>query len=676
MKSFSVLVLLAGACARQVATPVDKVISLLTKLSKQVQAEGVAEAASYDKYACFCKESADNKVYAIAKSDKKIDALDADIKELEGEIATLDDDVATNKKEVEKEEKTLAENKKARETEQGTYAEKRKSLEEAIEAVATAAESMRNSRDDVSKEVASLVQKLPKTAALALIAGATAGKRYTQPTGKATSYEYSSNDVIATLASLTKMFKKELAELDTAEISARGDAAMAAGARANTIAALEKETNEKETSSASKGEQKADKEQQKTEETDARNADQGFLDDLTTKCEAKAEAWDKRSTTRASELTALTQAVELLKGMGGLYNTNTKLVGLVSKKSTSAIAQHAPVFFQLRSARRATLDEKKLEQLTTHLEKEAHSLKSAPLAMLALQLQAAGPDHFVKVRGIIKDLIAKLEADAKSEATSKTLCDKNMKAAVEKRDKHAAAVEIAQAEVASTTADINNLKKEIADLAQEVADHNKEMLEATELRAGEKADNEKAIANADAGKAAVDQAVVLLQKFYEGSFVQTVEAPKKDRDGTSMSDAPETFSGEYKGKVDSSKGIIGMLDVIASDFERTSKSVTDAEASAVKDFDDFKADNEKSTTDKEKLKATKETEVETKKSDLTGFKGDLKDGTKMNEEAIEELEKLQASCVDTGESFAERAAHRKEEIEALKQAMQILEDWK
>jgi len=48
----------------------------------------------------------------------------------------------------------------------------------------------------------------------------------------------------------------------------------------------------------------------------------------------------------------------------------------------------------------------------------------------------------------------------------------------------------------------------------------------------------------------------------------------------------------------------------------------------------------------------------------------------MNEQAIEELEKLHASCVANGETYEERTQHRKDEIEALKQAMQMLEEWK
>merc|ERR1719183_1433889 len=134
---------LAGATGRNAVTPVERVISLLTKLSAQVQAEGVAEAASYDKYACFCKAHADSKQYEIAKSDKKIKELDAEITFLSSEITQLDDDVSKNKKEVTKEEKTMDDNQKARTKDQKEYETKRKDLAEAVQAVQDALESMR-----------------------------------------------------------------------------------------------------------------------------------------------------------------------------------------------------------------------------------------------------------------------------------------------------------------------------------------------------------------------------------------------------------------------------------------------------------------------------------------------------------------------------------------------------
>jgi len=305
-------------------------------------------------------------------------------------------------------------------------------------------------------------------------------------------------------------------------------------------------------------------------------------------------------------------------------------------------------------------------------------MNSASLAMLALKIQTVGPDHFKKVRDLIKDLIGKLEADATAEATTKTFCDKQMKSAVEKRDKQAALIEIAGAEIDSTKASISELKEEVVDLSENIAALNKELLEATELRSGEKANNEKTLVDAKVGKAAVDQAIVLLQNFYGSALVQAQATPTS-RDGKTVGDlAPKTFSSseEYKGKADASKGIIGMLEVIASDFERTTKTVTDAESDSVADYEKLQSDTEKTIIDKNKLKDSKESDVKTKESDLTGFKDDMKDAKELNELALSELEKLTASCVATGESYAERVQHRKDEIEALKAAMQIFEDWK
>merc|ERR1719161_917312 len=89
----ALLPLLASAAQDQI-TPVQSVINLLEKLEKQTMEEGKAEAEGYDKFACFCKEQADEKLYSITKADQKIELLTAEIKALTGDITGLNQEIA------------------------------------------------------------------------------------------------------------------------------------------------------------------------------------------------------------------------------------------------------------------------------------------------------------------------------------------------------------------------------------------------------------------------------------------------------------------------------------------------------------------------------------------------------------------------------------------------------
>jgi len=54
---------------------------------------------------------------------------------------------------------------------------------------------------------------------------------------------------------------------------------------------------------------------------------------------------------------------------------------------------------------------------------------------------------------------------------------------------------------------------------------------------------------------------------------------------------------------------------------------------------------------------------------------ELSASTEEHELAEKSLEALRADCVDKEETYAERVAKREQEIEALKEAHAILEDW-
>merc|ERR1712210_283525 len=77
----------------------------------------------------------------------------------------------------------------------------------------------------------------------------------------------------------------------------------------------------------------------------------------------------------------------------------------------------------------------------------------------------------------------------------------------------------------------------------------------------------------------------------DSAFVQTRKyvPPNSDREGNTVGDlSPEIFDAGYHGRQDSSSGILGLLEVILSDFDRTEVTVTDQEKTAAEKFGDFK----------------------------------------------------------------------------------------
>merc|ERR1719261_144508 len=150
-----------------------------------------------------------------------------------------------------------------------------------------------------------------------------------------------------------------------------------------------------------------------------------------------------------------------------------------------------------------------VHKMMTYIKEQAKSLKSDQLSALMIRMKE---DHFVKVRGMIKDLVAKLEADAAAEADQKAWCDEEMEKATSSRDENIGAMEGDLASKTSAEAKIAKLEEEIQELLAEIAELNKALNEATQLRNKENAENTKTLADANAGLAGVTKATQLRNK--------------------------------------------------------------------------------------------------------------------------------------------------------------------
>jgi hypothetical protein len=158
------------------------------------------------------------------------------------------------------------------------------------------------------------------------------------------------------------------------------------------------------------------------------------------------------------------------------------------------------------------------------------------------------------------------------------------------------------------------------------------------------------------------QALTVLKEFYAKAGEATAFVQGE----------PEIFDKPYKGMGAESGGVVGMLEVIESDFARLESETKAAEATAQKEYDGFmtesKVDKSQKSTDIEHKTAKKQDQTQA----LTVSKEDLEGTQKELDAALAYFDKLKPSCVDSGVGYEDRVANRKEEIESLQEALKIL----
>merc|ERR1719152_331721 len=327
------------------------------------------------------------------------------------------------------------------------------------------------------------------------------------------------------------------------------------------------------------------------------------------------------------------------------------------------------------------------KKLVAFLTSKSQALKSTALSTLLIKLREAN-SPFQKVKQMIMDMITRLENEAANEANEKAWCDQQMSDTTAERDEAQMHIEDYNALLTEKNALVSQLTEQIATLGQEIADLQKALNEETEIRNNEKATNEQTIADAQAGEQAVNQALTFLRDFYSGAASLLQQAPPAEgyqrfsatnagSDGQTVDDmAPDSggVDGNYEGNQDASKSIIGLLEVIESDFQNAQSTTTSDENAAVSAYNTFKSETETDISDKNTLKNTKTDQKTTAKLDITQAEADLKSEKTLHQQALDELDKLKPVCVDTGMSWEERTKRREQEIDSLKTSLKILQN--
>ena len=416
----------------------------------------------------------------------------------------------------------------------------------------------------------------------------------------------------------------------------------------NADATKSKESKLKEKSSTS--EQKAKDEADLADTTATRKEDAKYKKDLEMSWAERTTEFKSRQQLRAEELEALDKAISIISGEAVTGGAAKHLPGLLQTSTAMAIV----------SVNRS-LRVPSYRKVADLLQEKAAALHSQELAALAMRI---GADPIDKVKEMIENMISRMEKDAASEATKKAWCEEELAENEEARDAKNDEIEALDADAAKLESSLKQLAVDLSTLGQQVKDMNAAMAEATSIRQKEKKENTVAIKDAKAAQAAVAEALSVLNEFYAKAGQATAFVQVKA--------GPQPFDKPYTGMGAESGGVLGMIEVIQSDFARLEAETTAAEQSAAKEYESFMDDSKLDLTSKEKDIEHKTSRKESETQALASVNSDLGNVKKELDAVMKTYEELKPQCADASASYEERKAKRDAEIKSLEEALEAL----
>jgi len=680
---------------------VNKVVGLLEGLKRLVLTEGESEAQTYNKFACFCKDTTAQKTSEIQQGEDEKASLAAAIARDESIREQLDASIAQKLADIAADEKAMKEAEAARAATRTVYEKNHADLTGAIRALEGAISSLKSSKT-ISLAQFQSVAKTVRTAELLADALGLGGKGAVEsllqanPDVPMEDYKFHSSSIIETLEKLLKDFMAEKQDVDREEVSSRKMHDEFVQEKADSVKLLNRELDGAKRDKATKQGDIARDSARRTTVAATLLDDQEYLRELAGMCSAKASTWDQRSRVRQDELSALTSAIAIVKGAVS-EKTTTATVRLaqqaVSVRAAEAMARNVPALeaaeaeaeaadaggatallavTRRHSARRAGAAPRDdgRQRVAQLLLSRGQQLQSAVLTALAGRI---AEDPFAKVKTLIQGLIERLLAEAAKESNQKDWCDKSTSDATQKRDYAAGEVERLNANMAELEAARDKLQEELAITGDEIADLKAKRGEAERLRAQEKSESATTTQEAKAGLKAVVAAVDILSKFYKTVAKEEVSYSFGQR--APAGDAPDAgfdVGEAYVGAQGEASGILGMLDVIRSDFERTISETERAEAEAEQEHYRFMTETGKSLAAKTMASGELKRQKGDTEEKLENADQGLRSQMSVLKTSVEELLELKPVCVDTRMSYKERVSRREEEIDALKKGLCIL----
>jgi len=374
------------------------------------------------------------------------------------------------------------------------------------------------------------------------------------------------------------------------------------------------------------------------------SADEQSKAELHHDCMTKASDFEAATKSRNEELKALAEAKKVLKeetGAAGDISYGLNQVSLFERSQSSLSS-------------RTNLASSEVVRMVRDLARQENS---PALAQLAQRLTVAmhsgintGADPFVKIKGLISDMIERLEAEAGADATKKAYCDKELRETNEKKSDKTAEISKLTTRVDRMQARSAVLKEEVAELQNALAKLAAAQVSMNNLRGEEHTAFVSNKADMEQGLTGVKMALKVLNEYY-----------------ASEEKAHEAAEGV-------GKSIVSLLEVVESDFTKQLAEFASTEEDAASTYTRETKDNdiEKATKDKDvHYKSQEFAYLDKESAELSADR----EGVQVELDAVlEYLAKMEEQCIAKAETYAERKRRHDAEIAGLKEALRVLED--
>lgn len=653
----------------QSVSPMQKVLQLLTELQAKIVQEGEEAQKTFAEFTQWCEDRNANLGFEIKTGKAKVATLQAAIDKATSEISSLSAAIEENAAKLATGEADLKAATAIRQQEETDFSAEERELMEVVDmlnrAIGILERELRKGATSALQlpKIANLVQAFQAMVDASMLNSQDAAKltalfQQSQaesdsdgfdqaPSGApaAAAYQSKSGGIIETLQSLLDKAEEQLETARKEETNAKHHFEMLQQSIQDEIKFASADMDEDKKNLALQTEAKASAEGDLKLTKDELVEDEATQGSLHQDCFTESQDFESAVQSRAEELKALAAAKKVLQEMAGgaqdlAYGTSFLQVGY-----------HHEMSGGLRNA--ADLANYEAVRLVRNLARQYHSQALAQLSQRMASVMelggTSGDDPFAKVKQLIRDMITTLEKDASADANHKAYCDKEMGETDAKKIQKEAELDKLSTQIDSKTSKSAEAKEEIAATRAALAELAKAEAELTMIRNQEKAEYQANKPEMEQGLEAVKMALKVLREYYaqEGKAHQAAEG--------------------------AGGGIIGLLEVIESDFTKLLAEMTVEENTAAAEY-------EKTTRANTIDRATKERSVEHLSREVTRLDAEIaeetgdRDGVHNELQAVLEYKaKITEMCVAKPESYTERKGRREAEIAGLKEALKILQ---